>query len=70
MTQRDLPLLSQFSLNQGVNFAGDDATSSTDSPPPQLRPGNAVETVQWGGTLPSGRRAVVGGLTGLTIGAQ
>lgn len=26
-----------------------------------------METVQWGGTLPSGRRAIIGGLTGLTI---
>ena len=35
---------------------------------PRFRGDDAVETVAWGGTLPSGRRVVVGGLSGLLIG--
>ena len=37
-------------------------------PRPQPRLSDPAQTVAWGGTLPGGRRAVVGGLSGLSIG--
>lgn len=36
---------------------------------PGLQAEEATDLVKWGGTLPSGRRAVIGGLGGLAIGA-
>ena len=39
-------------------------------PRPQPRLSDPAQTVAWGGTLPGGRRAVVGALSGLSIGDQ
>ena len=47
-------------------MAGDKSTdNSTSRSQPNLQ--DPVETIQWGGNLPSRRRAITGGLSGLAI---
>lgn len=55
----------RVAANAGQSGNDSERVSSNDGP--RLRGDDAVETIAWGGTLPSGRRAVVGGLSGLLI---
>lgn len=48
-------------------MAGDKSTDTSTSRS-QLNLQDPVETIQWGGNLPSRRRAITGGLSGLAIG--
>ena len=58
----------QAGLSPFVAYAGrKEEGGSREGPRPSL--GDPVQTVSWGGQLPSQRRAVLGGLAGLGIGA-
>jgi hypothetical protein len=59
-------------VGQGSSSEAEEGNAES---PSQMRPvtrpsvSDPVQTVAWGGTLPSGRRMVVGGLVAATLGA-